>query len=131
MTDSLAPFHHGPILEGLKQGPHHLSVLREGPGDMQENSGVDGDFAPLTAQELLTQDADELRRRVADKREEAERAREAEARGADGDVSAAAMEMDGAGPQDIPASKVSSLEGHTSEVFICAWSPDSEMLASG
>lgn len=92
---------------------------------------MDGDFAPLTAQELLTQDADELRRRVADKREEAERAREAEARAADGDVSAAAMEMDGAGPQEIPASKVSSLEGHTSEVFICAWSPDSEMLASG
>ncbi|CAL8468549.1 g8089 [Coccomyxa elongata] len=97
----------------------------------EENSGVDGDFAPLTAQELLTQDADELRRRVADKREEAERAREAEARGADGDVSAAAMEMDGAGPLEIPAFKVSSLEGHTSEVFICAWSPDSEMLASG
>ena len=106
-------------------------MLRERPDGVQESSGVDGEFAPLTAQELLTQDADELRRRVADKREEAERAREAEARGADGDVSAAAMEMDGAGPQEIPASKVVSLEGHTSEVFICAWSPDSEMLASG
>lgn len=98
---------------------------------------MDGEFAPLSAQELLTHDAEELRRRVADKREEADRAREADTRGADGggggggDFSAAAMEADGAGPQEIHPSKVTALEGHTSEVFICAWSPDGDMLASG
>lgn len=121
-------------MDGLREAKGFIAMTCDAEGAVgaaQENSGVDGEFAPLSAQELLTQDAEELRRRVADKREDAERAREADMRGADGDVSAAAMEADGAGPQEIPASKVSSLEGHTEEVFICAWSPDSEMLASG
>ncbi len=31
----------------------------------------------------------------------------------------------------IAASQVTTLEGHTNEVFICAWSPTANMLASG
>jgi hypothetical protein len=38
---------------------------------------------------------------------------------------------DGAGPLEIPASRVTTLEGHSSEVFICAWSPTAPLLASG
>ena len=42
----------------------------------QENTGVDGDFAALTAQELLTQDVQELKQTVAERKEEADRERD-------------------------------------------------------
>ena len=32
---------------------------------------------------------------------------------------------------EIPASHATILKGHESEVFICAWSPTSDLLASG
>lgn len=35
------------------------------------------------------------------------------------------------GPMEIPVSKVTMLEGHGNEVFICAWSPTAPLLASG
>ncbi|XP_055821413.1 WD40 repeat-containing protein HOS15-like [Solanum dulcamara] len=34
-------------------------------------------------------------------------------------------------PCEIPSSDVIVLEGHTSEVFVCAWSPERSLLASG
>ncbi|XP_019643953.1 PREDICTED: F-box-like/WD repeat-containing protein TBL1XR1 isoform X1 [Branchiostoma belcheri] len=40
-----------------------------------------------------------------------------------------AMEVDGT--MEIPPSKATVLRGHESEVFICAWNPTSDMLASG
>ncbi|KAG9331130.1 hypothetical protein JZ751_019968 [Albula glossodonta] len=40
-----------------------------------------------------------------------------------------AMEIDG--DMEIPASKATVLRGHESEVFICAWNPVSDLLASG
>jgi hypothetical protein len=43
---------------------------------MQENAGVDGEFQALSAQELLTQDVEELKRTVAERKEEADRERE-------------------------------------------------------
>ena len=39
------------------------------------------------------------------------------------------MEVDRA--VEIPASKAMVLRGHESEVFICAWNPVSDLLASG
>jgi len=39
------------------------------------------------------------------------------------------MEVDS--NMEIPASKVSILRGHESEVFICAWNPTNDLLASG
>ncbi len=39
------------------------------------------------------------------------------------------MEMDV--DVEIPASKATVLRGHESEVFICAWNPVSDLLASG
>lgn len=55
------------------------------------------------------------------------------------DSSASAMEVDGApaaaadggGITTLSDEEVTTLEGHTSEVFICAWSPTSSQLASG
>lgn len=35
------------------------------------------------------------------------------------------------GSIEIPNSRVTVLRGHTSEVFICAWNPSSDLLASG
>lgn len=32
---------------------------------------------------------------------------------------------------EIPASKATKLRGHESEVFICAWNPTTDLLASG
>uniref|UniRef100_W5MVH1 Transducin beta like 1 X-linked n=1 Tax=Lepisosteus oculatus TaxID=7918 RepID=W5MVH1_LEPOC len=40
-----------------------------------------------------------------------------------------AMEIDG--DVEIPANKATVLRGHESEVFICAWNPVSDLLASG
>lgn len=39
------------------------------------------------------------------------------------------MEIDG--DVEIPSSKATVLRGHESEVFICAWNPVSDLLASG
>ena len=33
--------------------------------------------------------------------------------------------------QDIPASKVTVLRGHQSEVFTCAWNPEGDTIVSG
>lgn len=32
---------------------------------------------------------------------------------------------------EIPSSKATTLRGHESEVFICAWNPTTDLLASG
>lgn len=37
----------------------------------------------------------------------------------------------GASAVEIPASKATVLRGHESEVFICAWNPTTDLLASG
>lgn len=39
------------------------------------------------------------------------------------------MEVDG--DVEIPPNKAVVLRGHESEVFICAWNPVSDLLASG
>ena len=39
------------------------------------------------------------------------------------------MEIDGG--VEIPANKATVLRGHESEVFICAWNPCNDRLASG
>ena len=39
------------------------------------------------------------------------------------------MEVDG--DVEIPSNKAVVLRGHESEVFICAWNPVSDLLASG
>ena len=53
---------------------------------------------------------------------------------ANGGADAARPDASGAASSNglqIAAGQVTTLEGHTNEVFICAWSPTANMLASG
>jgi len=107
---------------------------------LQEAQGPnpDADYSALTSRELLTKDLEELKITLAARKEAAAEAR---TRGGGGRAAAAAERQataaaapaapGGEGPVDIPAAQVTTLEGHTNEVFICAWSPTAPLLASG
>ncbi len=115
---------------------------------LQEAQGPnpDADYSALTSRELLTKDLEELKITLAARKEAAAEAAaaaraEARTRGGGGRAAAAAERQataaaapaapGGEGPVDIPAAQVTTLEGHTNEVFICAWSPTAPLLASG
>ena len=84
---------------------------------------------------------DQLKATVKEKREAAEKQKEKEPQkakkekegkgGAKGKGGPAPMEEDGEPNLEIQKSKVSILKGHTSEVFICSWSPTAPKIASG
>ncbi len=88
----------------------------------------------LSPEDLLTNDIDQLRLLVSERREE-ERAKPEKKK----DKSrAAAAAPDRNGPTameeddlEVPPSCVATLNGHESEVYICAWSPTEPLLASG
>ena len=122
---------------------------------------MDSNFSMLTSQDLLSKPVDELKAIVKDKRnmsdkereqdrKERERAEKKAARGGAGGGAGASNggsngATDGPEPMDedggddtaaaaggvIATEDVTVLDGHTSEVFICAWSPTSSRLASG
>ena len=112
----------------------------------QDGTDVDGNFSMLNSSDLLSKPVEELKNIVKEKRKsgddedrDKEKARvkrekleadeEADANGAapmDADDDAA----DGAA-EAIDDEDVTRLEGHTGEVFICAWSPATSQLASG
>jgi transducin (beta)-like 1 len=107
---------------------------------------VDNNFSMLTSSDLLSKPVEDLKTIVKTKRNmtDAERAEEerrekARAKAID---EADAMDVDGAKAATsngadisdvalVPKDEVTVLEGHTSEVFICAWSPAATQLASG
>jgi len=109
---------------------------------------VDNNFSMLTSSDLLSKPVEDLKTIVKTKRNmtdaEREAARADEERREKARVAAAeadAMEVDGAAANGavrddvalVPRDAVTVLEGHTSEVFICAWSPAAQanLLASG
>ena len=63
--------------------------------------------------------------------EHASASRGMQAAAAGGPPAAPAAAPRGEGSLDIPAARVTTLQGHTNEVFICAWSPTAPLLASG
>ena len=85
---------------------------------IQEVPALEGEFAGFSARDLLTQNVDELRRTVAERRERREAEQKTGARQSDV-------------PIEIPQECVQMLEGHGAEVFICAWSPTAQQLATG
>lgn len=84
---------------------------------MQDTTALEGDFAGFTARDLLTQNIDDLRRTIAERREK----REAAQNGPGVSVS----------PLEVPQECVQMLEGHSAEVYICSWSPTAQQLATG
>lgn len=113
-----------------------------------EGTELEGGFASLSAHDILTRDLDELKCMIREQREQAEKDKEEVVRDlrdrAARDAADGARPMDEdmvAGPsstrrdnsQEITKDQVVTLEGHSSEVFICAWSPNSNspLLASG
>ena len=90
---------------------------------------VRGDFAALTASDLITKDVDELKRAVAERR-----VRGGGAGGGAGPATNGGSGGAGGGGLDgplVPDSNVTRLEGHSSEVFTVAWSPDGRAIATG
>ena len=87
----------------------------------------------LSAREIITKPVEDLKRSVHAKKEEAaERQRSGGPLGRPQQANGGGDQaMAAAGPLEIPASRVSMLEGHGNEVFICAWSPTAPLLASG
>ena len=103
---------------------------------------MDSNFSMLTSAELLSKPGEDLKTIVKEKRNMTEKEREAERKteAAREKAERRRAESDGADAMDVDdddASRavakedVTVLEGHTSEVFICAWSPTSSQLASG
>ena len=92
---------------------------------LQEGTSVEGDFGVLSAHDLMTKPVDELKQLVQERREKKEQER------AERDDRLMLRRSNGAGPSDIPESQVMTLEGHTTEVFSCCWSPAANLLASG
>ena len=89
----------------------------------------------MTASDLITKDVEELKRAVAERRERGGGAGGgATTTGAGGAGAGAAAGNGGSGGLDGPLlsdAAVTRLEGHTSEVFTVAWSPDGRALATG
>ena len=137
--------------------PHPLPRPCDQPSVSQDGTDVDSNFSMLTSQELLSKPVDELKAIVKEKRvmgdkEKAQERKEtaqrekaekkAEKKGGNANANGNGGAGNGPEPMDedggeeaagrvIASEDVTVLDGHTSEVFICAWSPASNQLASG
>ena len=161
------------------------------PAVCVQTGDVEGEFKMLSPEELISNDIDQLRGLVQERKDDekpskaTERKREAKERGAAAAAAAAAareaaaaaaaaerdgkdkeakaaaaapakdkepkerekpsgptslkaertgpvpMEEDAPQPIEVPSSSVTTLNGHESEVYICAWNPVEPLLASG
>lgn len=133
----------GALISFIQKGLQYLEL----EANLNEDgTDVDGNFSMLNSSDLLSKPVEELKNIVKEKRKsgddedrDKEKARvkrekleadeEANANGAapmdaDDDVADGAAEA-------IDDEDVTRLEGHTGEVFICAWSPATSQLASG
>ena len=112
-----------------------------------QDGSIDGEFKMLSPEDLLSNDVDQLRLLLAERRDEErnqERASKPEGNKGEGKSEkggrksggTAAADRSGPTPMehdgiDVSQSCVSTLTGHESEVYICAWSPSEPLLASG
>ena len=92
---------------------------------LQDNDGVEGEFARLSAHDIMTSDIPTLKSLLADKKEKLEKEREQRRQ------RRAQSRAERHTHQDVTPAQVCTLEGHDKDVFICAWSPAGSLLASG
>ncbi len=127
-------------------GSKAIAIARIHLNACVQEGGLEGDYKMLSPEDLLTNDIDQLRLMVSERREE-ERAKpdrkkdkvKEKPRAAVGNQQPpAACERNGPTAMEteddlveVPASCVTTLNGHESEVYICAWSPTEPLLASG
>lgn len=103
---------------------------------LQDGTQAIGEYTFIDSKDLITKGVEELRRDIQTKREgsgkhirtnsDTERGGASQRTG-HGDVPM----LDVPQVEDITPERVTTLRGHTAEVFICAWSPTEELLASG
>ena len=118
----------GALVSFVQKGLQYLELeanVAEDPAG--GGPAVRGDFAALTASDLITKDVDELKRAVAERR--------VRGGGAGGGAGPATNGGSGGGGgldgPLVPDASVTRLEGHSSEVFTVAWSPDGKAIATG
>eukprot|EP00798_Chlamydomonas_sp_ICE-L_P020287 gene20287-27045_t len=134
----------GSLITFVQKGLQYLEL--EANIDSQDGE-VDGEFKMLTPDELLCNNIDQLRMMVLDRKEE--RAKGPEKKGKKEKKEEKKEEPDNkkekaqpsaptpsTGPTPMeedaaPSSSVTTLTGHESEVYSCAWSPTELLLASG
>ena len=99
-----------------------------------QDGSVEGEFKLLSPEDLLTNNIDQLRQIVSDRKDEdrtakPEREKKRDKSGKGGRESAPSWPglEDGL---DVSPSSVSILDGHESEVYCCQWSPTEPLLAS-
>lgn len=136
----------GALISFIQKGLQYLEL----EANLNEDgTDVDQNFSMLTSRDLLSKDVEELKVMVKERREQSEKEKERErkeqereraARANDNKISAEVAARGGSGPEpmeedgvfrEINEDEVTVLDGHSSEVFICAWSPTSSLLASG
>ena len=100
---------------------------------IQDGTDVDADFSVLSARDLLSRSVDELKELVAQRRNMTEEERKALREETEKEIRAKAeangIKVENDVEKEIKAEDVTILDGHTSEVFICAWNPAKEMLS--
>lgn len=130
----------GALISLIQKGLQYLEL----EANLESSDGeVAAEFTMLPNQDLMTINISELRQLVVEKRErQAEKKQEMKEKRKERKhhqhSQAPVVEMDRQAPapmEEDPAeceiTQVVTLEGHQSEVFICAWSPTEELLASG
>lgn len=106
------------IQKGLQYTEAEISIAED---------GTERNIETISLIDAVLPDAIEQRKQGAIKGPQAK----ADVPGAAGEEANHIEMMDVDSSTEIPASKASILKGHESEVFICAWNPTNDLLASG
>ncbi|GIY63402.1 hypothetical protein CDAR_308161 [Caerostris darwini] len=108
------------IQKGLQYTEAEISIGEDGSETMIES---------LSLIDAVMPDAVLIRQQQAHNSKTVVKSETANANGNDGTNHSESMELDAS--IEIPSNRATILRGHESEVFICAWNPTSDLLASG
>ncbi|XP_049399060.1 WD40 repeat-containing protein HOS15-like [Solanum stenotomum] len=126
----------GALIQFVQKGIQYLELETNLSND---DTDMDEDFKLLEPLDLITKDVDELRKIIKEKKEKVQKDKPRQKDKANADHKREPtreremekQQKEKEPEQDREKSDVMVLEGHTSEVFVCAWSPKGSLLASG